>query len=69
MTFYTVTADHVHPDHACVDRPVKIGGQDGRYYAEIAGYGCSRDYATPKDAIFAMLANHACTNIRVDEID
>ena len=69
-----VSADHVSPRFACNDLPVRIGedyhsNENGEprvtYYAIIRGYGCSKNYHTPKDAIYAMLADHACTNVRI----
>lgn len=65
-----VTASHVCERFACTDAPVRIGRYltaEGRtlYYAEMAGYGCGKNYRTPHDAIYGLLEDHACTDITI----
>lgn len=63
-----VSADHICPKYGCVDREVRIGGDDTYgFYVSIAGYGCSKNYKTARNAVYAMLQDHACTNIRITE--
>lgn len=68
---YLVSADHVSPSHACTDRPAKVGSTDygngEQFYATVEGYGQSKLYSSPEAAIRGMLAEHACTNIRITE--
>lgn len=63
-----VSADHKVPEYACKDRPVRIGGneRDG-FYASIEKYGCSKNYRTPREAVYAMLQDHACFNIKITD--
>ncbi len=69
-----VSANHVSPKHACKSLPVRIGettytSENGvehhLFYAVIAGYGCSKNFRTPKDAVYGMLRDHACTEIEI----
>ena len=67
---YLVSADHVVERHACRDAVFKVSEYkhaDGHvsYYASAAQYGCSKTYSSPERAIQGMLAEHACTNIRI----
>ena len=65
MKTYTVSADHVSPDHAFKDREFKVYKTiDGHYYAD-GHTGCGKNADTPHDAIANMLLDHACTNIRI----
>ena len=69
-TKYKVSADHVVAKHACADvicEPELVPGTD-LWSVTIAGYGCSKAYSKPRDAIYGMLAEHACTFIRVTEV-
>lgn len=65
-TTYLVSADHVVPKYGCKDLPIVVTN-DGEYgfYANAPGYGCSKNYPTAERAIRAMLADHACTNVRM----
>lgn len=71
--FFLVSADHVVALHACTDReaecsPYRCQGMDNVLWsATMIGYGCSKAYRTPEAAIREMLADHACTNIRIRE--
>ncbi len=67
-TTYLVTTDHVVAKYACKDLPIVVT-QDGEYgfYANAPGYGCSKHYRTAEASIRNMLADHACTNIRIRE--
>lgn len=65
-----VSADHVVARHACHNRPFTIGtwkepDTSVRYFVSAEGYGCSKLYSSPTRAIQGMLAEHACTNIRI----
>lgn len=71
-----VSADHKIEKYGCRDRDVRIGEArdyiNGEvkivgYYVSIAGYGCSKNYRTAKDAVYGMLQEHACTNIYITE--
>lgn len=66
---YLVSADHQCERFACKDAQAVCNQDagDGRWYASMAGYGCSKNYATPEQAIRGMLADHACTNVRIVE--
>lgn len=71
---FLVTADHVVPRHACVDlearcseTPIDANGTL-RWYAVMAGYGCSKNYKAPETAIREMLLDHACINVRIREV-
>ena len=64
---YFVSADHVIAEYGCKDRPARISkdAYTGKYSASISGYGCSKSYSAPAVAIYAMLGDHGCTNIRI----
>ena len=70
MTQYRVSADHVVAKHAC-ENVLCEPRQDstGWWSVGIPGYGHSKNYNGPKVAITAMLMDHACTNIRVVEVN
>ncbi len=67
-TTYLVSADHVVAEYACRDLPVVVT-DDGEYgfYANASGYGMSKNYKTAESAIRSMLADHACTNVRISK--
>lgn len=66
MTNYFVTADHVSPKFACKRRPVRAYRcVHASYSVQIDGYGCSKEYSSIEKAIYGMLQEHACTNIRI----
>ncbi len=73
-----VSADHKVAKYGCNDLPVKVGEywewqNDERvltgYYVVIAGYGCSKTYKTAREAIYGMLREHACYNIRIADCE
>lgn len=64
---HTVSADHKIAKWAC-DNETFETGQDrgsGWFYASHPRYGMSKTYRTRRDAIYGMLQDHACTNIRI----
>ena len=68
MSQYRVTAKHDCPEFGCTDlicEPKPSAGTD-KFYVSIPGYGCSKDYDTPVDAIRGMLRDHGCFNIRIE---
>lgn len=71
-----VSADHKVAKHACTLRDVRIGETKdvvagkvvtAGYYVSIEGYGCSKTYRTARDAVYGMLQDHACFNIRIKD--
>jgi len=65
----TFSADHVSPDYRFDHAVARIGydTSSGRYYADAAKLGCSKSYATPRDALRAMLHDHACTQVIIHD--
>lgn len=70
---FLVSADHVVERHACRDLEFRVGeyrdGDRVSYYASAPGFGCSKNYRTPEDAIRGMLLEHACTNVRIRAVE
>lgn len=67
-----VTADHVCPDYAFNRTEVRIGesnyGEGIRFYARHPKLGCGKDYRTVEAAIAELFYDHACTNIRIEDV-
>jgi hypothetical protein len=72
---FLVSCDHVAPSWRRENTPatVKIDrqgeGKADRYYVSLTGFGCSRSYATPYDAIVGMLQEHGCYDIQAEPQD
>jgi DNA relaxase NicK len=43
--------------------------REGYFSVSIEGYGCSKPAKTARDAVYSMLQDHACTDIRITEDD
>lgn len=75
---YIFSADHVLPDWRFENEPISVSCHRGYgdsanpieradyYSANHARLGCSKGAATPEAAIRGMVAEHGCTNIRVE---
>ena len=73
-TYYYVTAKHVGT-YGTKGQVAQVSPCSGYvrgqatelFYCNMQGYGCSKWYRSPEDAIRGMLQEHACTNIQVEE--
>lgn len=64
--FYSVNASHVSPAFALYGAPVKVThDRAGGFFADVSPHGCGKTRATPGEAIRELLADNACTGIRV----
>lgn len=70
MRHFLVTAKHKVPAYSFDRHPVRVS-RDSRYgtfYANAARLGCSKNYKTERDAIYALFQDHACYAIEIEEV-
>lgn len=70
ITHLIVSCEHANPSYRLDNAEVQVryDSLDGTYFWSRSPFGCSKSYATAKDAVRGMLSDHACFNIRVTEL-
>jgi hypothetical protein len=72
---FNVSCGHRDPRWQRTNLPVTVSvdrqgeGNPDRYYVSMSGFGCSKSYSTPRNAIIGMLQDHACFDIHVEDVE